>query len=76
VITRESTESAVTIPFDQTFRDLSKHKTGSDEEQLEFNMCGCGWPAHMLVPKGTTQGMPVVYFVMISDYEQDKVFIV
>lgn len=35
--------------------------------------CGCGWPDHMLLPKGTEEGFPCRLFVMISDYTQDTV---
>jgi hypothetical protein len=39
----------------------------------EFNFCGCGWPQHMLIPKGSPEGMPCELFVMISNYDDDKV---
>lgn len=70
LITRRSDESAVTIPFEATFRDLDK----SNPQTPESNLCGCGWPQHMLVPKGDKKGYPMVLFVMISNYEFDKVF--
>lgn len=73
-ITRQSTESSFTIPFEQTFRDLSIQ--GEDPRRTDlaaFNFCGCGWPQHMLVPKGTEAGAPYVLFVMLSNYEQDEV---
>ncbi|XP_072934538.1 phenoloxidase subunit 2-like [Epargyreus clarus] len=67
VINRDSSKSTVTIPFEQTFRDLSKPRTPA------FGFCGCGWPQHMLVPKGTETGAAYQLFVMLSDYEKDKV---
>lgn len=73
-ITRQSTESSVTIPFEQTFRDLSAQ--GNDPRQqglAAFNFCGCGWPQHMLVPKGTEAGAQYQLFVMLSNYELDQV---
>ncbi|XP_041971466.1 phenoloxidase 1-like isoform X2 [Aricia agestis] len=73
-ITRMSTQSSVTIPFEQTFRDLSVQ--GNDPRRADlssFNYCGCGWPQHMLVPKGTEAGMEYELFVMLSNYELDKV---
>nr|Q25519.3 RecName: Full=Phenoloxidase subunit 2; AltName: Full=proPO-p2 [Manduca sexta]AAC37243.1 prophenoloxidase [Manduca sexta]CAL25133.1 prophenoloxidase [Manduca sexta]prf//2119377A phenol oxidase [Manduca sexta] len=73
-ITRQSTESSLTIPFEQTFRDLSIQ--GSDPRRSElaaFNYCGCGWPQHMLVPKGTVGGVAYQLFVMLSNYELDKI---
>lgn len=69
-IIRSSTESTVTIPFEQTYRDLSQV---TEEKQAETRFCGCGWPHNLLVPKGTPTGYPCELFVMISDYEQDKV---
>ncbi|CAK1541545.1 unnamed protein product [Leptosia nina] len=74
VITRRSTESSVTIPFEQTFRDLSRQGTNPKQQSLAaFNYCGCGWPQHMLVPKGTEAGASYELFVMISNYKLDAV---
>ncbi|KAL0818173.1 hypothetical protein ABMA28_008687 [Loxostege sticticalis] len=73
-IIRQSTESSVTIPFEQTFRDLSRQGTDpGNPDNLEFNYCGCGWPQHMLVPKGNEAGAKYVLFVMLSNYERDRV---
>lgn len=71
---RRSTESSVTIPFERTFRNLDQNRpdAGTTQES-EFNFCGCGWPQHMLVPKGLPGGLTCELFVMISDYEQDRV---
>lgn len=73
-IRRRSVESTVTIPFERTFRDLDTNRpdTGSTAE-AEFNFCGCGWPQHMLVPKGLPEGLGSQLFVMVSDYELDRV---
>lgn len=73
-IVRQSTQSSVTIPFEQTFRDLSQQ--GNDPRQNDlttFNYCGCGWPQHMLIPKGTEPGMQFDLFVMLSNYDLDSV---
>lgn len=72
-IERKSKESAVVIPFERTFRNLEAGRPSSGSNLEEFNFCGCGWPEHMLVPKGTTAGMLCQLFVMISDYEGDRV---
>lgn len=74
IIPRQSTESTVTIPFERTFRDLdvNRPQAGTSEE-LEFNFCGCGWPQHMLVPKGLPEGLRSQLFVMVSDYSLDRV---
>ncbi|KAG5668817.1 hypothetical protein PVAND_016740 [Polypedilum vanderplanki] len=68
---RRSVQSTVTIPYERTFRNLDARPTGNQEQA--FNFCGCGWPHHMLIPKGTPQGLQSVLFVMISNYEQDRV---
>ncbi|CAF4884696.1 unnamed protein product [Pieris macdunnoughi] len=74
VITRRSSESTVTIPFEQTFRDLGAQGSNPRNTDLaSFNYCGCGWPQHMLVPKGTESGTPYQLFVMVSNYELDSV---
>lgn len=60
IIKRKSTESAVTIPYSQTFRNIDKERPGGPldqpggqlqqqtRESYEFDFCGCGWPEHML----------------------------
>ncbi len=69
---RSSKKSAVTIPLKDLIINadeiLSKVKDGNSE-----GYCGCGWPEYMLIPKGTTAGMRFTLFVMISNYEEDKV---
>lgn len=72
ILKRRSIESTVTIPFDRTFRNLDARPTGGTGEN-EFNFCGCGWPNHMLIPKGTTEGLRCELFVMVSNYEEDRV---
>ncbi|KAJ8969865.1 hypothetical protein NQ314_001549, partial [Rhamnusium bicolor] len=71
-ILRRSPETSVTIPFERTYRDISKAPEKGDEKAL-FNFCGCGWPHNLLVPKGTSEGMPCELFVMISNYDDDKI---
>ncbi|XP_017867686.1 PREDICTED: phenoloxidase 2 [Drosophila arizonae] len=73
-IRRRSTESSVTIPFERTFRNLDANRpaAGSPEE-LEFNFCGCGWPNHMLIAKGLPEGLRCDLFVMVSNYENDRI---
>ncbi|XP_053962369.1 phenoloxidase 2-like [Anastrepha ludens] len=73
-IRRRSTESSVTIPFERTFRDLDTNRPAAGSaDELEFNFCGCGWPNHMLIPKGLPEGLRCELFVMVSDYDQDRV---
>ncbi|EDX06280.1 GD10111 [Drosophila simulans] len=73
-IRRRSTESSVTIPFERTFRNLDANRPAAGTaEELEFNFCGCGWPNHMLVPKGLPEGLQCVLFIMVSNYENDRI---
>ncbi|KAL7300487.1 hypothetical protein TKK_0006489 [Trichogramma kaykai] len=74
-ITRRSDESSITIPYESTFRDLNEDRPSQTdaERTLAFNFCGCGWPQHMLVPKGGVQGFPMMAFAMVSDYALDRV---
>ena len=38
------------------------------------NFCGCGWPNHFLVPRGTAKpGTAFALFVMASDWTADRV---
>lgn len=75
MIRRRSTDSSVTIPFERTFRDLDTNRPGAGTaEEDQFNFCGCGWPHHMLIPKGTTgNGLACDLFVMISNYNDDRI---
>lgn len=69
---RRSTQSSVTIPFERTYRDAAQRPT--DEAGIaQWNFCGCGWPQNLLVPKGRPEGMKMDLFVMISNYDDDRV---
>lgn len=73
-IRRRSTESSVTIPFERTFRNLDQDRpAAATTDEASFNFCGCGWPQHMLVPKGLPEGLRCELFVMVSNYEDDRV---
>ncbi|KAL3272976.1 hypothetical protein HHI36_014433 [Cryptolaemus montrouzieri] len=72
-IIRSSTQSSVTIPFNRTFRDWDSSRPQGGDELAQFNFCGCGWPQHMLIPKGTPEGFNCQLFVMISNYANDHV---
>jgi hypothetical protein len=37
------------------------------------NYCDCGWPYHLLLPRGTRQGMPFRLMVMLTDWLIDRV---
>ena len=35
--------------------------------------CRCGWPYHLLLPRGTVAGMPFRVLAMLTDWELDRV---
>lgn len=37
------------------------------------DFCGCGWPQHLYIPKGSHKGMPFDLFVMVTNYDEDHV---
>ena len=37
------------------------------------NYCDCGWPYHLLLPRGTVSGMPFRLMVMLTDWNVDRV---
>lgn len=73
VIRRRSTDSNVTVPFDRTFRSLADKPNPGTAAEDAYNYCGCGWPNHMLIPRGAPGGYPTEVFVMISNYDEDRV---
>lgn len=70
---RRSTDSSLTIPFERTFRNLDQNRPTGGDALAQFNFCGCGWPQHLLLPRGSPEGLESELFVMISDFEQDRV---
>ncbi|KAJ8669026.1 hypothetical protein QAD02_000285 [Eretmocerus hayati] len=75
-VVRKSSQSSVTIPFEQTFRNLELNRPSANQAQASdrFNFCGCGWPEYLLLPKGLPgQGYRMVLFAMITNYELDRV---
>ncbi|KAK3865004.1 hypothetical protein Pcinc_029357 [Petrolisthes cinctipes] len=74
-IERMSKDSSITNPNEFTFRDLEQGRSSDPgtPENAEFDFCGCGWPQHLLVPRGKPEGMAYQLFVMITDFEKDKV---
>lgn len=73
-IQRRSIDSSVTVPFQVSFRNLDEIPLTSQDTADNFIYCGCGWPDHMLIPKGTLgEGLQCDLFVMVTDYQQDRV---
>lgn len=74
VIRRRSDESSVTIPYERSFRRIGSQNQPREAGALAaFQFCGCGWPQHMLLPKGTPQGAQYDIFVMVSNFDDDTV---
>ncbi|GBO02667.1 Hemocyanin F chain [Araneus ventricosus] len=69
-IARKSRESSVTIAPTPKFSQLLAGEVPT-ESNAEF--CSCGWPDHLLIPRGNHKGMDFYLFVMLTDYEQDYV---
>ncbi|OXA38134.1 Phenoloxidase 2 [Folsomia candida] len=70
LVQRKSIESALTIPWSQTFRQLERSVSSPTGVEA---FCGCGWPQNLLVPKGKHGGLSLDFFVMITDWEVDRV---
>lgn len=74
-INRSSRDSSVTITWERSFALIGAinrlDDPNFDQDQAAF--CGCGWPHHLLLPKGTTEGMKFNLFVMISNFADDNV---
>ncbi|CAO1401424.1 unnamed protein product [Diamesa serratosioi] len=73
IITRDSRESTVTIPLSRSLSRLENVPTADSGNLQEHRFCGCGFPHHMLLPKGTTGGTIYDVFVMISNYKDDAI---
>jgi tyrosinase len=69
-ITRRSQDSTLTAPW-----PLSVQQVRSNiENGLNANVnCECGFPHHLLLPRGTEQGMSFDVFVMLTDASVDIV---
>jgi tyrosinase len=74
IIRRRDTDSTVTISYERTFRNYAAKEPPEETPEFEqYNYCGCGWPAHLLIPKGSAEGFKCLLFVMVSNYEEDRV---
>ncbi|GAB0090958.1 hypothetical protein DMENIID0001_057440 [Sergentomyia squamirostris] len=63
-IIRRDVDSNLTRDYNSFFGQM-----GTDER----NSCGCGWPQHLLMPKGSHEGYSFDTFVMISNLDKDIV---
>ena len=66
-ITRKSTASTLTVPRAQSYNNLQQ------DLRNERPHCGCGWPEHLLIPRGNAEGMPFDLFLMATSGEEDAV---
>uniref|UniRef100_A0A2I9LP22 Hemocyanin AA6 chain n=1 Tax=Centruroides hentzi TaxID=88313 RepID=A0A2I9LP22_9SCOR len=69
-ITRDHRNSSVTISKVRTSKELHDG-LGVEEDSTEY--CSCGWPEHMLIPRGSHKGMEFELFVMLTDHDEDTV---
>lgn len=67
IIERPSKNSSMTIPSERLFQ----YADVASQDSVSFS--GCGWPEHMLIPKGSVAGFPCQLFVMVSDHTSDQV---
>jgi tyrosinase len=74
IVRRRDSDSTVTIPYERTFRNYAENQPAEATPEFEqYNYCGCGWPAHLLIPRGSPDGLSCSLFVMVSNYDEDKV---
>nr|CCA94921.1 hemocyanin subunit g [Euphrynichus bacillifer] len=66
---RNAIDSNVTLSKVPTFDDLKSGEVSDDYSEF----CSCGWPENMLIPRGNHKGKPFVLFVLLTDFEKDKV---
>jgi len=66
-ITRKSTESTVVAKRQRTLLELQEDFAHNNITEPELELFdGCGWPAHLLVPKGTASGNQFDLVVVLS----------
>uniref|UniRef100_A0A1W7RAE6 Hemocyanin subunit 6 n=1 Tax=Hadrurus spadix TaxID=141984 RepID=A0A1W7RAE6_9SCOR len=68
-IKRDHKNSSVTVSKIRTFAELKSGVAAEDANEY----CSCGWPEYMLIPRGNHKGMEFELFVMLTDYEKDKI---
>ena len=68
LLKRRSSDSNLIIPWAQPFEELER-----DSSRRLTPYCGCGWPEHMLLPKGNEEGQVFDLFVMLTDGVIDRV---
>ncbi|GFY67427.1 hemocyanin C chain [Trichonephila inaurata madagascariensis] len=69
-VERRSIDSSVTLSKQPTLKELLQGK-GTDRRGDEY--CSCGWPDHLLIPKGDSSGMKFHLFAIFTNYFEDTV---
>nr|QCC26459.1 hexamerin 3 precursor [Lepidocampa weberi] len=77
VIRRGSMESSIVKKETETFRQLYQKveeaiKNGEKYSEQK-TVSNCGWPLHLLLPKGTKEGQKYTLYVVVTDYQEDRV---
>ncbi len=62
-------DSSLTKPWSKTFEELERDISQPDNAMPE---CGCGWPHHLLLPKGREDGMTYDLFVIVTNGTEDS----
>ena len=65
-ILRADGDSSVVLPPETTVEDIMEGKVSQTR-------CGCGWPANLLIPRGTSNGMKTALFVLATNWAKDAV---
>nr|CAR85695.1 hemocyanin subunit type 1 [Hierodula membranacea] len=77
VIERKSSESSVTIPDRETTKVLQKKVEDAIQGNGAFlvnkDVRHCGYPDRLLLPKGKKDGMPFTFYVIVTDFDKEKV---
>ncbi|PSN36662.1 Hemocyanin A chain [Blattella germanica] len=77
VVQRKSSESSVTIPDRETTKVLVKRVNDALEGRITYSVNKdvrhCGYPDRLLLPKGKKDGMPFTLYVIVTDYDNEKV---
>lgn len=63
---RNSTDSSVTIASSNYFEPEAMREQMKENTANNSAYCLTGWPAHLLIPKGTLEGAEFLLFAMVS----------
>ncbi|XP_046492976.1 hemocyanin A chain-like [Neodiprion pinetum] len=76
-ILRKSSESSVTIPDQISTKKLWDRVEagiqGAATVEVDKDHRHCGYPDRLLLPKGKPEGMPFTLYVILTDFDQEKV---